>query len=40
MDVRDTLIAGIALNRRARVASRNVKHYNDLETGVIDPWMS
>ena len=39
VDVRDTLIAGIALSRRARVASRNVKHYDDLETGVIDPWM-
>ncbi len=38
VDVRDTLIAGIALNRRALVASRNVKHYDDLETGVIDPW--
>ena len=38
VDVRDTLIAGIALDRRARVASRNIRHYDDLETGVIDPW--
>jgi toxin FitB len=38
VDVRDTLIAGIALDRRARVATRNIKHYDDLETGVIDPW--
>jgi toxin FitB len=38
VDVRDTLIAGIALSRRAFVASRNVKHFDDLDTGVIDPW--
>lgn len=38
VDVRDTLIAGIALARRAAVATRNVRHYADLETGVVDPW--
>lgn len=38
VDMRDTLIAGIALNRRARIASRNIRHYHDLETSVIDPW--
>lgn len=38
VDVRDTLIAGIAIARRAAVATRNVKHYEDLETGVVDPW--
>jgi toxin FitB len=38
VDIRDTLIAGIALHRRARVASRNIKHYDDLESGVINPW--
>lgn len=38
VDVRDTLIAGIALHRRANVATRNIRHYDDLETGVINPW--
>ena len=38
VDVRDTLIAGIALARRAAVATRNVRHYADLCTGVINPW--
>lgn len=38
VDVRDTLIAGIALARRASVATRNVRHYADLGTGVINPW--
>lgn len=36
--IRDTLIAGIALTRRATVATRNVRHYDDLETSVLNPW--
>lgn len=39
VDLRDTLIGGIALARRAAVATRNVRHFEDLETGVLDPWM-
>jgi len=38
VDVRDTLIGGIALARRMAVATRNVRHFDDLETGVLDPW--
>ena len=38
VDVRDTLIAGIAIAWKASVATRNVRHYKDLETGVVDPW--
>ena len=38
VDVRDTLIGGVALARRATVATRNVRHFDDLETGVLDPW--
>jgi predicted nucleic acid-binding protein len=38
VDVRDTLIAGVAVSRRAIVASRNVRHFDDLETGTWDPW--
>lgn len=38
VDVRDTLIAGIALARRAALATRNVKDFQDLKVPVIDPW--
>lgn len=37
-DMRDTQIAGIALSRRASIATRNVKHFSDLSVPVIDPW--
>ena len=39
-DLRDTLIAGIALSRRATVATRNVKHFRDLDVPVVNPWTS
>jgi toxin FitB len=38
MDVRDTLIAGIALARRATLATRNARHFRDLNVKVVDPW--
>lgn len=38
VDVRDTQIAGIALARRATLATRNVRHFQDLSVNVIDPW--
>jgi len=38
VDVRDTLIAGIALARRASLATRNVRHFQDLKVPVVDPW--
>ncbi|MGE0388149.1 MAG: type II toxin-antitoxin system VapC family toxin [Gammaproteobacteria bacterium] len=38
VDMRDTQIAGIALARRATIATRNVRHFSDLEVPVIDPW--
>jgi predicted nucleic acid-binding protein len=38
VDMRDTQIAGIALARRATLATRNVKHFRDLKVPVIDPW--
>ena len=38
VDIRDTLIAGIALARRATLATRNVKHFRDLKVPVINPW--
>lgn len=38
VDIRDTQIAGIALARRATLATRNARHFADLEVEVIDPW--
>jgi toxin FitB len=37
VDLRDTMIAGIVLARRAKLATRNTKHFADLEVDVIDP---
>ena len=38
VDVRDTLIAGIAVARRASIATRNVKHFKDAGVPVLNPW--
>ena len=38
VDMRDTLIAGIAIARNAALATRNVKHFDDLTTPVVNPW--
>lgn len=38
VDMRDTFIAGIALARRATLATRNVRHFDDLSVPVVDPW--
>jgi predicted nucleic acid-binding protein len=38
VDFRDTLIAGVAVARRAGVATRNVRHFQDIGISVIDPW--
>lgn len=38
VDLRDTQIAGIALVRRATLATRNVRHFADLNVPVVDPW--
>ena len=40
VDMRDTQIAGIALARRATLATRNVRHFSDLKISIIDPWAS
>jgi hypothetical protein len=37
-ELRDTMIAGIALAQRATLATRNVRHFDDLELPVVDPW--
>ncbi|MGH7916097.1 MAG: type II toxin-antitoxin system VapC family toxin [Candidatus Binataceae bacterium] len=38
VDFRDTQIAGIALARRATLATRNVTHFEGLSVPVINPW--
>jgi predicted nucleic acid-binding protein len=36
-DLRDSMIAGIALARRATIATRNVRHFDDLGIEIVDP---
>lgn len=38
VDMRDTFIAGIALARRATLATRNLRHFEDLSVAVVNPW--
>jgi predicted nucleic acid-binding protein len=38
VDLRDTLLAGIALARRATIATRNTKHFDGLDVPVVNPW--
>jgi predicted nucleic acid-binding protein len=37
-EVRDTMIAGIVLTHRARLATRNISHFDDIGATVINPW--
>jgi hypothetical protein len=38
VDLRDTLIAGIAQARQATIATRNTRHFDGLDVPVVDPW--
>ena len=38
VDMRDTQIAGIVSARRATLATRNGRHFDDLKVPVVDPW--
>lgn len=40
VELRDTMIAGIAHATRATLATRNVRHFADLTTHVVNPWKS
>ncbi len=40
IDMRDTQIAGIVVARRAKLATRNVRHFSDLSVDVVNPWDS
>ena len=37
-DLRDTMIAGIALARHAALATRNTRHFEDLSVRLVNPW--
>lgn len=37
-ELRDAMIAGIALSHRAAIATRNVRHFEDVSCQIIDPW--
>jgi len=39
-ELRDTMIAGIVLATRATLATRNVKHFEDIAAPVVNPWES
>jgi predicted nucleic acid-binding protein len=38
VELRDTMIAGIVLARRAVLVTRNVTHFADAGISVVDPW--
>jgi toxin FitB len=40
VELRDSMIAGIALASRATLATRNTKHFDDLSISVVNPWES
>jgi predicted nucleic acid-binding protein len=37
-DLRDTMIAGIVISTGATLATRNVSHFVDLPSSVVNPW--
>ena len=37
-EMRDSMIAGIALSKGASLATRNTRHFADLTVALIDPW--
>ena len=39
-EFRDTMIAGIVIARHATLATRNVAHFPDLSSPVINPWFA
>jgi predicted nucleic acid-binding protein len=37
-ELRDTMIAGIVIAHNATLATRNLAHFADLSTTVVNPW--
>ncbi len=38
VEIRDALIAGVVVARKASLATRNVKYFEGLDLPIIDPW--
>jgi len=38
VDTRDNLIAGIVLASHAKLATRNVKHFEEIASSLVNPW--
>jgi predicted nucleic acid-binding protein len=38
IEIRDVEIAGIAVARRAALATRNIRHFSDVGVDLVDPW--
>ena len=38
VDLRDSMIAGIVVSQGAVLATRNMKHFSDIDAGVVNPW--
>jgi predicted nucleic acid-binding protein len=39
VEVRDVQIAGIVIARKATLATRNVRHFEDIGVTLVDPWL-
>ncbi len=39
-ELRDTMIAGIGLATHATLATRNIKHFEDIASSVVNPWQA
>ncbi len=39
-ELRDTMIAGIVLSTHATLATRNVKHFAEIASSVVNPWQA
>jgi len=37
-DIRDSMIAGIVIAHQATLATRNIRHFDDLPVPVVNPW--
>jgi predicted nucleic acid-binding protein len=37
-EIRDSMIAGIALSRQATLATGNIRHFDDVGIDLVDPW--
>jgi toxin FitB len=38
VDARDTMLAGIVLASHAKLATRNVKHFEEIASSLVNPW--